>query len=619
MNAVKFIKQCTLMLIFIGVCFSCKESTPLEISLQEAKNNRQEMEKVLAFFSHSVKDSLKYRAACFLIENMPGHVTYSSEEMEQYYIKTIQYGNKKTWCESLLTRLLLPRFSYSPLEELRITEDIEVLSSDFLIAHIESTFRQKDSCIWLKNIDFDDFCEYLLPYRLDKESPMLWRDSLLIDMEKMNDFIKIYDDTRTSITNLSKILNNVIQINWSDLIKKMPIPMDQYTPDCLDNALSGLMLHRLCGIPAAIDMIPCWGNYNGHHTWVQPIEHKVRYLNQIEGFNKNIPKVYRRTYSKQFNYIPKQSDEYIPEFFQDPYLKDVTNEYVNGVCVEEIGFPLDFHYGYLCVFNQGKWMPVSQSINKSGQCVFPNMGPDILYLPGYFNSEELIPVSSPFILMSDGKKVYPQVTDRKDNIVLYRKYPMESRKRYHMKHLTASIEVSETELSQVCDTIYKIQNNPLMQPFTLNLNQKYHYFRISLTPNRSAHIAEIYFFNQKGRRIYGTMKGANFKGEFLNDGNILTSTWISDGISFSFSKTDTVASMCLLPYNDGNGIYPGDKYELFYFDKENKWVSCGKKNADSYKLEFEQMPLDALFWLRNLTCGKEERIFTFQNGKQYFW
>ena len=48
---------------------------------QQAKHNKAELEKVLKHFKH---DSLKYRAACFLIENMPGKYSicllYTSEK-----------------------------------------------------------------------------------------------------------------------------------------------------------------------------------------------------------------------------------------------------------------------------------------------------------------------------------------------------------------------------------------------------------------------------------------------------------------------------------------------------------------------------------------------------------
>ncbi len=47
---------------------SCTQESRLEQALKRAGNNRNELEKVLAHFS---QDSLKYQAACFLIENMP--------------------------------------------------------------------------------------------------------------------------------------------------------------------------------------------------------------------------------------------------------------------------------------------------------------------------------------------------------------------------------------------------------------------------------------------------------------------------------------------------------------------------------------------------------------------
>lgn len=620
MNTARRIKQWITVFILIGSSFSCTESAPLEIALQKAGKNRQEMEKVLAYFSHSPRDSLKYNSARFLIENMLGHATYSNKEMRQYLVQMDWKLKETKWDERLLTKLLLFRFSDSFLEELQTTEDIEKLTSSFLIAHIESTFRQKDSCVWLQDVDFSDFCEYLLPYRIDKEEPILWRDSTLKGFQSMYDYIQIYDDTRTSTVNLSKVLSNVLRAHWQDVVKKLPSPMNQHKPDCLDDAISGLIIHRLCGIPAAIDMIPCWGNYNGQHTWVQPIGHEIRYMNQIEKFNKNIPKVYRKTYSMQFDPSSEKPNDYIPAIFQDPHLKDVTNEYVNGVEVKEIGFPKNVRFGYLCVFNQKKWIPVSRAVNQSGKCIFPYMGPGIIYLPAYFQDEQPVPTSTPFILKSNGKKMYLQNSDKKEKIALRRKYPMESRKGYYIKRITGSIiEASNSKHFRISDTICTILNNPPMQPIELKLNQRYHFFRIVPTLKTSAHIAEIYFFNNVGKRIYGDMEGSTSNSELLNDGDILTSTWISGSLSFSFNLADTVTSICLLPYNDGNGVYPENEYELFYFDKERQWVSCGKKIADDYQLDFEKVPQGALLWLRNLTCGNEERIFTYENGKQRFW
>ena len=35
--------------------------------------------------------------------------------------------------------------------------------------------------------------------------------------------------------------------------------------------------------------------------------------------------------------------------------------------------------------------------------------------------------------------------------------------------------------------------------------------------------------------------------------------------------------------------------------------------------EFSEIPANALLWLRDLTTGKEERIFTYTDGKICFW
>nr|WP_310648363.1 hypothetical protein [Bacteroides thetaiotaomicron] len=68
------------LLVAIGSLFffSCAEKekcTPmvsfLETALQQAGENRVELEKVLSHYKTDPADSLKYKAACFLIENMP--------------------------------------------------------------------------------------------------------------------------------------------------------------------------------------------------------------------------------------------------------------------------------------------------------------------------------------------------------------------------------------------------------------------------------------------------------------------------------------------------------------------------------------------------------------------
>ena len=58
--------------------------TPLENALELSGNNRQELEKVLNYFS-SKDPPLKLEVAQYLIENMPEHYSFASETLNKYY------------------------------------------------------------------------------------------------------------------------------------------------------------------------------------------------------------------------------------------------------------------------------------------------------------------------------------------------------------------------------------------------------------------------------------------------------------------------------------------------------------------------------------------------------
>jgi hypothetical protein len=60
-----------LITLFVSGC-SFYDSN-LEKALKLAGDNRSELETVLNHYKHNPADSLKYKATCFLIENMPVH------------------------------------------------------------------------------------------------------------------------------------------------------------------------------------------------------------------------------------------------------------------------------------------------------------------------------------------------------------------------------------------------------------------------------------------------------------------------------------------------------------------------------------------------------------------
>jgi hypothetical protein len=84
--------------VFIGcsllMSLSCRGIDRQEQALTSAGKNRAELKKTLAHYSTDRSDSLKYRAACFLIENLPGNYTLDtlSVAVNQPYIALCKFN-----------------------------------------------------------------------------------------------------------------------------------------------------------------------------------------------------------------------------------------------------------------------------------------------------------------------------------------------------------------------------------------------------------------------------------------------------------------------------------------------------------------------------------------------
>jgi hypothetical protein len=48
-----------------------------------------------------------------------------------------------------------------------------------------------------------------------------------------------------------------------------------------------------------------------------------------------------------------------------------------------------------------------------------------------------------------------------------------------------------------------------------------------------------------------------------------------------------------------------------------RWKTLGRQKATGKNISF-YAPQNVLLWLRNLTHGKEEQVFIYQDGKQIF-
>lgn len=165
-------------IISLWMMVSCThEPDRLEMAMQLAGENRVQLQKVLDSYKH---DSEKYKATCFLIENMPFYGSYEGKALEKYSKYFTEFSIQKRSAQEIVDSLKLADGDFSRME-LIYKPDIEAVDSAFLANHIEWAFKVWKEQPWGKNIGFDDFCEYILPYRIGDEPLSLWRKEMYMN------------------------------------------------------------------------------------------------------------------------------------------------------------------------------------------------------------------------------------------------------------------------------------------------------------------------------------------------------------------------------------------------------------------------------------------------------
>ena len=91
-------------------------------------------------------------------------------------------------------------------------------------------------------------------------------------------------------------------------------------------------------------------------------------------------------------------------------------------------------------------------------------------------------------------------------------------------------------------------------------------------------------------------------------------------MGLDLGRSVELSALCYLPRTDDNFIREGEEYELCYWDGDG-WASLGRQTGRraTQELVYDNVPGNVLLLLHNHTKGKEERIFTYENGKQVWW
>lgn len=287
---------------------------------------------------------------------------------------------------------------------------------------------------------------------------------------------------------------------------------------------------------------------------------------------------------------------------------------------------------FLGVFNQESWIPIDIGAITKNNAIFQNIEPNLIYQPLYNKNGYMCPAAHPFLYTGNEIKYFIPDLKNKDFVTLKRKYPVRF---YTVNSLNrnvrgAKIIGSSDSFFKNSEIIFEIKDTITTNRnvITLLKAKKYRYIRYVSPEGKPIELAEFCVYDVNNNfvplKITESISPIHTNNKFalknIIDNDPLTFTQSKDTscyLTFDLEKNIPICQVMFIPRNDENFIWPGDRYELFYNDGINNWQSLGKQIAESNELKY-YVPNGALFWLRNLTRGKEEHVFYIEKGKQIF-
>jgi hypothetical protein len=653
-------------LILVIICsffFSCSvtnKDNSLEWALSLAGNNRSELEKVLNFYQKDAKDSLKYRAACFLIENMPYYYYYEGQQLDDYLEYYPLIKEKPLSEPSTLLDSLAKMHGQFSLNNLQIKYDIQEVDSAYLCNNIEWSFKVWKEQPWGKYITFDNFCEYILPYRLGNEKLVYWKEDLY---NRYMPFLEGIDNNsgKDDPVNIASIVSGLIINRPAKLTLTSPPKFprlgpfgSQYLSGTCQNITDHVVyVYRALGIPCHIDFMPLRGDNNNAHFWIS-IHNKNNelYVQDLVGpitlaSNSKVRqysklKVYRSTFSINKSIVNEMNklENTVCPLFKLPLFNDVTTYYADFY-MESVTIPKEYLYkiksqakiAYLCLNNRMDWEAVDWAPFDKDNLIFRNINKGTIVRIATFENNKLVFQTPPFIItIPTGELSFLVPSKKSHDVTLFTKVSLVPELSFLDKMINGVFEASNVSDFAKKDTLFRIQSRPsrlFNEGFTKN-EKKYRYIRYFGPKSGFCDVAEISFYREihdtisLSGEIIGTQNKEPDQNRYTNafDKNTETSFHFKNGyegwVGLDLGEPMKISKIVYTPRNRDNYVKPGDIYELFYFGNE-VWESLGKKTATSDFLLYKNVPENVLLFLKNHTSGTDERIFLYLNGEQVWY
>lgn len=423
-------KSLLVMLSALVPCLVSCVDHELRNALKSSGNNEWGLRTVLNAYSTTIPNNEMKCAAKYLIKNLSAHYSYNGYGINEYYKYAGHiFSNTSLSQEQQRDSLLVASDNLYQSLSYNTISDLQSIYATTLTYNINLSYGQWKNCPWARHLTFDEYLEWLLPYKVvECQEHEFWRDSLLAYFGSgINNRIKNDVEYNTTL-NIAELVRNEAyhKLNRYGLYTRAGLPLlnvhlmtHRTFGDIPDYAQIAVLAFRAAGVPAVLDETPVGSRYTAATQWPVILTERGEELASewdlatfIGGSffpDERGPKVYRNTYA-----IDKRRQDYMNQSkYKYPFSlckKDVTSKYF---LTSNLSVPVDKtsrkllkeKYVYIASAvrdESNPWKVVDFGYMKGGKASFQDMGREVLYTVMGYDGKGLVEITDPFILHKDG-------------------------------------------------------------------------------------------------------------------------------------------------------------------------------------------------------------------------
>ncbi|MDR2510949.1 MAG: transglutaminase-like domain-containing protein [Bacteroidales bacterium] len=355
------------------------------------------------------KDSLKQQAVEFIEKNINEHysifVRYQNSAGKKVHFNELTYANFNESQQALKKiNLIAKEEKKSDISQLAYTDLIEIIERGFAVWGKS----------WNKNLSFDDFCNYLLPYKVENEPFENWYSKF----EQKFSHLQKGKNPQEIVNIVNTDLQKWFFSSWSFEKRELSYSLSpsqllfRKQGYCLDWCHLSAYVMRLNGVAVCVDFTPAWATSSYDHAWCAYIDenNKFKPFEGVKGKSNDFvifrepSKVFRVAYAKQAKALASilPQNEIPTKHLKRKNIIDVTDSYWRTTDVNcSLTNVSKNKVAYVSVFNALKWKIVGWGKVTNNKAFFDRLPVGVVFLPQNYENGKTNIAGVPFLIRAD--------------------------------------------------------------------------------------------------------------------------------------------------------------------------------------------------------------------------